>query len=47
VISGGLRYGVTDPQAREPGKGIRGGKIWFTAHGIRSAAGGSCGKDAA
>jgi hypothetical protein len=31
----GLRCGVSEPEARENGKGIRGGKIWFTANGVR------------
>ena len=48
-MSDGLRRSVTQPQAREPGRGIRGGggEIWFTAHGIGPAAGSSRGKDAA
>jgi len=33
----GLRCGVSEPEARENGKGIRGGKIWFTAAGVRLA----------
>jgi len=40
IVFDGLRCGVTEPEARESGKGIRGGKIWFSANGIRSAAGG-------
>lgn len=34
-----LRCGVTEPEARDNGKGIRGGKIWFSACGIRAAHG--------
>jgi hypothetical protein len=33
-----LRCGVTEPEARDNGK-VRGGKIWFTANGIRPAHG--------
>lgn len=39
VIFDGLRCGVSEPEAREQGKGIRGGKIWFTANAIRPAGG--------
>jgi hypothetical protein len=41
------RCGVTEPQAREPGKGTRGGKIWLTANGTRPATGSFRSKDAA
>jgi hypothetical protein len=47
VLFDGLKCGVTEPEARENGKGIRGGKIWFTANGVRPAAGFRAGKDAA
>lgn len=38
VMFDGLRCGVTEPEARENGKGVRGGRIWFTANGVRPAA---------
>jgi hypothetical protein len=38
---------VAEPQAREPRKGTRGGKIWLTANGVCPAAGSFRGKDAA
>ena len=34
-----LRAGVSTPEARDNGKGIRGGRLWFSANGIRSANG--------
>src|SRR5262249_50781476 len=34
VMFDSLRCGVTEPEAREGGRGVRGGKIWFTANGI-------------
>lgn len=33
-----LRAGVSEPEAREGGRGVRGGKVWFTANAIRPAA---------
>jgi hypothetical protein len=37
VMFDGLRAGVSQPEARDNGKGIRGGRMWFSASGIRSA----------
>jgi hypothetical protein len=37
VMFDALRCGVSEPEARENGKGVRGGKIWFQANGIRPA----------
>jgi hypothetical protein len=33
----GLRAGVSDPEVRDDGKGVRGGKIWYTATAVRPA----------
>lgn len=33
----GLKCGVTEPEVRENGRGVKGGKIWFSADGVRSA----------
>lgn len=37
VMFDGLRAGVSQPEQRDNGKGIRGGRIWFSATGLRSA----------
>lgn len=37
VLFDGLRAGVSAPEQRDNGKGIRGGKLWFSANGIRAA----------
>lgn len=39
VLFDGLRAGVSQPEQRDNGKGIRGGRLWFSASGIRSANG--------
>jgi hypothetical protein len=36
IMFDGLRCGVTEPEARDNGK-VRGGRVWFTAAGIRPA----------
>jgi hypothetical protein len=46
-MSDGLRCGVTQPEARESGKGTRGGRTWLTTNGMRLAAGSFRGNDAA
>jgi len=47
VMSDGPRCGLTQPEARESGKGIRGGRTWLTTNGMRPAAGRFRGNDAA
>ena len=37
VIFDGLRCGVSDPEVRESGRGVKGGRIWFTCNGIKAA----------
>ena len=37
VTFDGLRAGVSTPEAKDNGRGIRGGRLWFSASGIRSA----------
>lgn len=47
VMFDSLRCGVTEPEVRDGGRGIRGGKIWFSANGIRPALNGQRKNDAA
>jgi hypothetical protein len=37
VMFDALRCGVSEPEAREGGRGVKGGRIWFTASGIKAA----------
>lgn len=37
VMFEGLRAGVSTPEARDNGKGVRGGRLYYSAAGIRAA----------